>query len=109
MNETTNPDQLANAAVPEAPPPDVEITTVATPEALQTWRAGASIGDSGFVYYAGPSMVRIRSRDLVVDRIAATVWSMYEAGRCVPVCSRNGSGWIYSAQAVDNEPVRPKL
>jgi hypothetical protein len=108
MNETTNID--LTDAVPEAPPVNVPMT-VAAVEDLMRWRADPmrKTGDS-FVYFSSAaSLSRIRSRDIATDRVGSAVMSMYESGRCVPVCQCNGAGSIYSVQAVDNEPVRPKL
>jgi hypothetical protein len=109
MNEQTQID-ADNIAVEAPPPADVPMT-IAAVEDLMRWRADPTrkTGDS-FVYYAGSSPVmRERSRDIAVDQIAATVRSMYESDRVVPMCRRNGQGMEYLVQAVDNDPVPLKV
>jgi hypothetical protein len=106
MTEQIDTDQIADATVIEPSVADAP-TELASVAELMAWRAVPTTkSGNSFVYFAGPSLLMItRSRDIAVDRIAAAVWSMYhESGRVVPVSQRNGVGWVYSVQAVDNAP-----
>ena len=50
-----------------------------------------------------------RSRDVAIDEIGASVWTMYMAGRVLPLCQRTPDGWSYLVQATDNGPIRPSI
>jgi hypothetical protein len=101
-------DQIADAV--EAPPAEAP-TVIATAAELMAWRASPvrKPGDS-FAYFASSSsLMRERSRSVAAEKIGAAVYSMYLAGRAVPVFQRNGMGGVYSVQAVDGAPVKSRL
>jgi hypothetical protein len=106
-------DQAADIIADTVTPPTVEAPaaadvpmTVASVADLTRWRASCPVG-SQFTYYAGPSLMRIRSRDVAADAVGKLALDLWRGGRVQLTQAKIGDGtYKYIATACEAGPVR---
>jgi hypothetical protein len=108
MNEQiADADAVVAAAVIESPVVDVPMT-VATVNEMLAWRSSPvrKTGDA-FCYFQGPSLMRIRSRDMAADAVGKLALDLWRAGRVQLTQAKIGDGeYRYLATACESDPMR---
>ena len=93
----------------EVPVAETVVATVASIDELNQWRSTCPLG-SRFTYFTtDASLLRLRSRDVAIDEIGATVWSLYMAGRVLLIQKKAGEVYDYIAIACNRPAVRQSI